>query len=362
MSNIYESIFATPNNTRAIDAKVDNLFTWQIVAKTGVSIKKYKLVIEKNSDNSIIYNPTITLTSDNYLYDSDTLSHNTVANSLVNGEEYKHYVEVFENIADTEGIKSGEIIFKTNSAPSISLNISSTITAQKLIITPTYTQSENVPIESFQYFIYDESDNILHSNDHLLKYGGKLTEEFTGLDNGNTYKIEFKGTTINGVEFTSGKQSFTVSYAKPNVTAKPSISQDTNTSLITVGLSPIIQETGIASGTYTWEDNFIQTGNTGIHIDTNSYVEFPVDIPEDGTTIIDSRLINLSSNKAVELINTDTGDIYEVGHDGSSFYWKQGDYHAIGRPRVLPTVAFQLIILPTQVIVKVDDDMEIIKI
>lgn len=356
MANLQYSTFLTPNTETAINGQVDNIFTCLINANPGVAVVKYKIDIVLNSNNDSVYSQTVTLNSNNCVYDGETLSHTVPVNTLTNGIEYKWYITVYDSTDLATGVTSDEILLKLNSPINIVFTVPSIINAQKHTFTFTYLQTENIPIEYFKYNLY--------SNNKLIKtsgnlYGGRPSYEFTGFISNSEYEIEVVGVNVNGSEFSSGKQSFTVSYASANVSTKPNVSQDIETSLVTVDIGTIVQNTGVASGVYSFINNFITNLNKALHLNANSKVVWDVDIPSDFTTTIKIKKIN-SVGKIVELESSD-GILYYVGHDGTAFYWQNGEHLAYGNTQPLPDKAFRIIIFPTEVWIKTEYGIDKIK-
>jgi hypothetical protein len=355
MANIYEANFLEPNSQRAIDGDVDNVFTFRINAKTGVPCVKYKIDIARISDNVVVYTNTTTLSSIDYIYDTESGTHTVPATSLTNGVEYKWYITVYDPSELVTGVTSAEVLLLLNSEPDITFTVPATINSRKYTFSFEYSQDEGVPIEFFVFSLYDSLDNLIETSGNI--YSGRTSYEFTGFENNTTYKVGVTGQTNNNVEFSSTIESFDVSYSQASIITAPLAVYNFINSLVTISVAALKQLTGVATGAYSFVDDFIRAGNKGLYLeDDSSTAEWEDDIPENFKTTIKVEKLT-GTGKIIEL-EAETGELYTVGHNGISFYFDNDGIVALGRARDIPLVPFYIIVLPDKIYIKVDSDIE----
>lgn len=355
MANIYEANFLSPNTSKAIDGLVDNTFTFRINAKTGVPCSKYKIEIAQNADNTVIYTQTVTLTSVDYVYDKETLSHLVPSSTMTNGVEYKWYVTVYDPSDLVNGVTSDEVLLKLNDPISLTFTVPSSITERLHLFSFEYTQAQGVPIEYFIFNLYDVNDELLDTSGQME--GGRTSYEFSGLENGKTYKVQATGLNVNNIEFSTTLESFSVSYSQTSAIIKPTVEQNRENSLVTITLAGLKQLTGVASGVYSFINDFIFSGNKGLYLeDDSSYAEWEETITEDFTATVKVQKVS-GTGKIVEL-EGESGELYEVGHNGTSFYFINNGITVFGNARSLPSDVFYIVILPTHVYIKTESYLD----
>lgn len=157
-----------------------------------------------------------------YLQKQETFKfeHNILANSLVNGTEYKARIKVY-NISNEVSEWSDYVYFQCLSTPTIDIiNFDKTTDNQNLVGNQTfnpkgsYHQTENEPIKSYKYFLYDEHEVLLSQSKEI--FNSNLTYEFTNLQNEKHYYIGLKIITQHGIEV-SIKRQFLVRYIQPKM-------------------------------------------------------------------------------------------------------------------------------------------------
>lgn len=211
----------------------------------NVQIVKNNLIIEKTSDNTIIYNQTI---------ESFAFQHIVNSNSLVNGIEYKAKIRVGD-INNNWSDFSDWVVFYCYSHPILVITsiIDGIINNQNPLIQATYQQMENDLLNSYRYLLYDNLDNLLYS--YPEKFDKLLQQQIEDLQNNNTYKIELKTLSEHGMEHSSGLIPFVASYIEPKLTSIINLSnlKDSASVEIACHLIQIIGEVG--SGNISYEDD-----------------------------------------------------------------------------------------------------------
>lgn len=207
---------------------------------------KNNLVIEDNSDGTVVYDSII---------DTFQLSHPVTANTLTNGTEYRCKVRVADVNSNWSSFSEYEV-FWVLSDPIITIDTideNNKVYNQTVNFSSTYSQSEGELLESYRYILYDSNKNIIESFPEQFSDGSTaLTQEITGLDNGYLYYLEVKTLSVNGQEGTSGLIQFTPQYLTPKLSATLTVENKKEQGAIRL-TSQIVQLIGqIDSGTVSY--------------------------------------------------------------------------------------------------------------
>jgi|GEM_PF-1756862 len=335
---IYQATFLTPQNV-AIDVSEANLFTAQV---NGTLITRYILEAYAITGGSALYtNDSGVLITP--LGDKETVEIVVPANpgTLSNGNEYKWTLETFENaVSET----SDEVAFIANDNPVVDLTFANTVTTQEFTFTPTYSQAQGVPVQ-YSYFQFNDGDGtpILTTD---RNYSGNLSYTFSGFLNGSSYQVQFFGVTQNGVAFNTPLINFDVSYAQPNINIKPTITQNENTSIVTVEWGEVVLIPGTSSGTISYIDDYLVQGNTALDMEAGASVSWDVEVPESFTARRQwTKKVDFTTGVAVKLIGTTKN--YEVGYDGARWYYNNGTAQGFSELIALSTNPLLIYMLPT---------------
>ena len=230
-----------------------------------------------------------------------------------------------------------------NNQPKIILN------SQSYTFTANYTQLESVSLGAYKFLLYDDSDNLLVDTKWL--YDGNLSYEFGGLETGKSYKIECVVLAQNGMEVSSGKKEFLVSYDYPynNFALITTPIKETGAIQVSWNLKQII---GQVTGNYLYT-----TGKfgQGIYLNSGSILQFKDNIPQDFTIPF---YIKLPTGFTGTFLKLD--DDFEVGYDGTRFYYKRQYRITAGNPVALPTGFFTVSVKGNKVIIRTDTCSEVI--
>ena len=173
-------------------------------------VVKNNLIIEDLNGN-IIYNQT---------QNTFSFIHNLPANTLTNGNSYRVKIRVTD-ISNTWSSFSDSVIFYTLTSPTLSIlsiDGQGKVYNQTVNFQTSYTHPENEILQSYQYKLYDNNQNLLTS--YQVKYSDgstTLDEEITGLNNNTVYYIEVLATTVKGQLATTSKIQFIPYYAVPKM-------------------------------------------------------------------------------------------------------------------------------------------------
>lgn len=171
----------------------------------GDQVVKNEMEIQKQSNSIEVYKQT---------QETFKFVHTVPANTLTNGTLYQYRIRTY-NINNQTSSWSKWQLFYCYSTPSITMDISKIVNNSSVLITGTYTQSENEELQSYQYSLYNENDVLIAAS--TVKYDELLKHQFSGLTDNNKYKVELKVTTKHKMITTTGKQAFTVEYLKPQI-------------------------------------------------------------------------------------------------------------------------------------------------
>lgn len=173
-------------------------------------VVKNNLVIEDLNGNTI-YNQT---------QNTFSFIHSLPANILTNGNSYRVKIRVAD-ISNTWSSFSDSVIFYALSSPTLSIlsiDGQGKVYNQTIIFQTSYTHPDNELLQSYQYKLYDNNQNLLMSYQVRYSNGSTtLDEEITGLNNNTVYYIEVLVTTVKGQLATTGKIQFIPYYAVPKM-------------------------------------------------------------------------------------------------------------------------------------------------
>lgn len=305
--SIYLITTPSPKN-EARDMSVDQDFTAIINGDLATS---YRLIIMNNSSGVSLYDTTqTTLTTS--LINGDTITITVPASSVSNGLELKWTLQIWENT--TTNTELEEIFFYSYDTPTLSQSIATTITEQKYTATATWYQTEGLSCKKFIATLYDEDDEKI--SDSGLQENGSLSWEFTGFRDDTTYGIGWLAYDEFDRSVSSTISQFNVDYTEPNVNIVPAItsSSETGANILTWGSAVLIE--GNETGTITYGDNFLYTGDGSIVLSSSSdAVDWDVSIPEVFGILF---TIKITDGFVGTIIELDNGN-YIFEYDGNNF-------------------------------------------
>lgn len=199
-------------NIKPFNASEDYNFIFYVDGASDQVVRN-NLVIEKVSDNTVVYNQT---------QESFAFRHKVVANSLQNGINYKVKIRT-GNIKNEWSQFSEYEIFWCFSPPSINItNIDydnqNRVYNQTVEFLSTYAQSQSEPLKSYRYLLYDSNKDLIQSFPEKF-YNNELhlSQEITGLNNGELYYLEVKTLSIYDNEGSSSLIWFRPFYITPRL-------------------------------------------------------------------------------------------------------------------------------------------------
>lgn len=197
----------------AFDATDSQIFNFNVSG--GDQVVKNRLVISKQSDNTVVYDD---------IQVTFAFRHVLPENTLTNGEYYSAYIVTYNSLDEASDPSLG-IQFYCFTTPSFAFSnipISSVINNSSYNFIVTYTQSELEHLKSYTFNLYDSERVLLYSSG--MQYAPAISAislnidyTFAGLNDKETYYIEVNGQTMHGMIVDTGMILFSVEYETPNV-------------------------------------------------------------------------------------------------------------------------------------------------
>ena len=310
MGTVYQSIYNQPDSY-AIDMANNQVFSCKV---QGSSIDAYQLVI-KTLANVTKYDSTkVTLSP--VLYNDDTLNITVTGGSVTEKGQLKYTIKTFSG---TNSATTREITFYSATTPTATLTITSPVANKQVDLTTVYTQSQSVPVQSYQYFLYDDAGTTVLDQSDLI-YSGKLQYSFDGLLDLTTYKA--RCLIINSYLQTAdtGLIEFEVDYLQPNINIVPTAEVDEDLSAIKLGIGEVVQNIGSSTGTIAYIEDFLIVGNTGLQLNSVTDTAFwNMDIPVTFSSTHNWVANGFVSGKIIDFVD-DSSNYLEIGYDGTNFY------------------------------------------
>lgn len=265
--NSYGSYTPFPSN-------LDELVSFTVVG--GDQVTQNRLIIYLNSDNSVVYDNTVT---------SFVLSHTIPASILLNGQIYNMKIAT-GNIDNVFSDYSDIVVFTPLSTPVIQFtNVSSggVINNSTFNFEISYYQAQSEPLQSYGFYLYDSNQNLLsESGDIIYAQNNSLQYEFTGLENGQSYYIKAYILTQHYISTDTSMIPFIAQYLTPTINSVLTLTNVPQEGAVKIH-GEVIQIIGENTGTisYTnneevdittsgsqvyWQDNFSITGDFTISI------------------------------------------------------------------------------------------------
>lgn len=304
MGTIYRSIYCLPDSY-AIDMSLDQIFSCRV---QGSSIDAYRLII-KDLSNVTKYDSTkITLST--VLYNDETLNITVPANSVTTRSQLKFTIQTFSGV---NSATTREISFYNYSTPTAALSIVSPVISKQIELTTIYTQTQSIPVESYQYFLYDSTGSTLLQQSDLF-YTEKLKYIFDGLLDATSYQAQCIITNKYSQIVDTGKISFNVDYTQPNINITPTTNINEELSAVEIGIGQAIQNIGESTGTINYIDNYLVVGNTGIElVDDISTIFWNVNITADFTDTFTWQTTGFTDGKIIKYEDS-LGNYLEIGY------------------------------------------------
>jgi hypothetical protein len=304
---------------------------------------KYSLRIYDYATGTLRKTYTSSLSSENYVYDEETLTISVdMTDASLGAGEYYWVVDLYWD--STNFVTTIPFPFYCYDAPVVifSPSVPPTITKQSYTFNGLYTQAQNKRIQWWTMILYDSADNKLqdsNNGNNVPSYNSNIKYTFDGLQNGFTYGVQIIGETENGIYFETNIETFNVSYS---VVSLPSsfipieVREDGAAHIAYNSVSSIV---GTVTGSSSFVPDFNYAGNYGLHLDDGSYITFDVEI----TNNIFSKHLNWKPDSTdfvgeiCSVRHTVTGNYIALGYNGSRFYLDRNGSVVYGLPEALTT-------------------------
>ena len=319
---IFSATNLSPNNFSLISS-TPNIFSWDFNGSDTQT--DYQIFIYDNDTNTLVYYSTKITSSNEY--------HTVSSGTLTNNKTYKWQVQTFIN---SNSAKSSWFIFKTNSAPTLTMGSLPT-SKQTYTFSTTYSHAENIPIRTYRYQLFLASTPLssiadsgeIYPDSLIINSSTSLEYTFDGMLSGETYLVECTCVNQNSQTATTGQQSFSVTYNYPPNIPNIIITPNNNLGIMTVDWTNLIQVLPVVTGTYSYV-----TGKFGygLQLDEGSYITYNGETyPEDYTLYFWIKLpVNFNGDIMKLTLNSNSNNIMRVFLDNNRFGFQLGDLITCG--------------------------------
>lgn len=248
----------------AFDASSPYTITFTI--QGGDQVVANRLLIQKNSDLSTVYNNVI---------ESYGFNHTIPANTLQNGEYYVAQIKTYGVNDDITDVNAGSpwssgSPFYCYTTPILTWSnkpANSIIQTSNFIFEFEYFQQENERLYDYVINLYNQSQILIDTSGTKYVSGETLlTHSVSGLLDDTSYYIEINGTTINNTQITSGKILFLVNYYEPYARQSFNVTNDACNGLIIINSNFIT----IYSSSYPEEPIYVKN-DTAVDVKEDGY-------------------------------------------------------------------------------------------
>ena len=299
----------------AFDATHEQTFNFNVSG--GDQVVKNRLVISKQSDNTIVYDEIQT---------TFALKHVVPENTLTNGEYYSAYLITYNSL-DEQSPPSLGIQFYCFSSPSFifsNIPINRVINNASYNFIVTYNQNESEHLISYTFNLYNSERILLVSSgiQYVPQTSGlplNVSYIFNGLKDKETYYIEANGQTMHGMIVDTQFTLFSVEYESPNIFSIMDLNNNCEGGYITIksNLVGINGESNPSPPIYIDNNTAIDITGTGDYVLWDSGYEINGDFTASlwGRNFNENNeIINLSDGMQNLIINyrKDENDSYYV--------------------------------------------------
>lgn len=196
-------ILQTPsiNAITPFDPSADHEFSFTY--QDNQAVKNYA-VITDNATGETVYENTQT---------AMRLSHILPADTLTAGGQYLIRIQVFDADGNYSYL-SEPILFYCFTAPQFyfeNIHSGDHYKNANILLTLNYTQPENEPVKSIQFFKYSYDKSLISKSD-IIYSTADMSYTFSGLDNNRTYYFRAIGETNHGIKLDTGYVEINISY------------------------------------------------------------------------------------------------------------------------------------------------------
>lgn len=175
-------------------------------------------VIENNATGVEVVNESVPIAISSVEHTMYNLSFVLYSSDLINGVKYRMKIRV-GNFKRTDWSNfSNYRTFSCLAAPVVTIDnfIDTTaITEQNILLTGSYSQSNNDGLASYRFIVYNMDDSVFAEQQQT--YSQTISYYLTGLEAKKNYKIKLECTSQAGITTSSDIVTVSVSYFKPNL-------------------------------------------------------------------------------------------------------------------------------------------------
>lgn len=228
--------------------------------------------------------------------------------ALQNGKYYACRVRVFSQSGAASAWSEVQqfYCFSTPVFEFSSLKANQIIKSNQHILTVTYTQNEQEPLNHFHITLHNASKAVLAQSDELYAAAGKFEYQATALEDGTQYYARAVGATVHGMQVDTGYIPFSVSYVQNDYWAYIDLQNNENDGNIRISCN-IKSITGIYSGN---GSPIYVRDNTAIDLRAEgSKVTFPNEFVIDGDFALKIHGCQFVSGKEILVLEGKNGRI-----------------------------------------------------
>lgn len=293
------------NKIIPFDATSDYIFSFSYI---GNQPYKNRIVIRNASTNEIVKDETIS---------EMRFQHPLQANILTNGTSYTVQVSVFDE-NDDESVLSDKVLFTCYTTPSFSISGLSSgenyVKSSSYAATIDYSQKENRDLQSYRFYLYDASYNVIDDSGLTYAKESPYTYSFNGLSNETVYYIRCKGITVDSVEVDTDYLKIYTQYNVSNYSGSFTISNNYRGGYVQFA-SNIVLIDGIVTGDYTVTDGVLSFA------DGDSFVEYKEGLLINGNHKVGIRAKNFRDGLIWSEGNEfDTISLFHYKYEGLDYF------------------------------------------
>lgn len=244
------------------------------------------LRIKDNTTNEIIYEETQTTMRLEHIIPSE--------NNLVNGTLYNASIKVTDsNNSNSEW--SDVLLFYCFTTPTFSINIEQgqVIQAQTYGVEITYEQSEGELLQSYRAIVYNSNNEVIY--DSNVRYIID-TIRITNLQDNGDYSILVTGSTINGMNLSTGLISFSADFIKSEAYFICELQNMYDTGGVYIK-SNIVSVEGYSDSEVNYIDNELaDLTNNVVHFNKGFSIKEDFSLMIKGSFEVNSHVLKLSGN------------------------------------------------------------------
>lgn len=291
-------------STAAFDASEAHVFRFNVVG--GDQVVKNQLIIKNNETLEVVYNREIITFSFEHIVPSGTLS---------NGVNYQATITTFDSDGNASS-PSTPISFYCYSVPTLDWKTwPDPIPTSSYTFSVTYNQLENELLNSYVFNLYDIQGVIAATSG--VKFVGTTslpptTLSYTAynLKDATTYYLEFTGTTLAGMAFSSGRVQVNVNYEVPVVFTFVELKNNCEEGYISINTNFV----GI-HGTSNPDPPIYVKDNTAVDVRGNGhYISYETGYAISGDFTASAWVYDLNLNTTIITLKASSGQTLEIGY------------------------------------------------